>query len=147
MIGNIKPVTDPYHELENIQGNLYHKNTNAWLKNAVNYIFGTNYVPQKMYSIEEETLNDGIRLGAEFAVVDGVFRLAKVLGRSLWELEPFRRGFVYEKALNLKGAFRTSNFPVIDAFYKGVATSIKTLDIRAKSYLKGNAVFNQLKNI
>lgn len=50
-----------------------------------------------MYSVEEETLNDGIRLGAEFAVAEGVFRLVKVLGRSLWELEPFRRGFVYER--------------------------------------------------
>lgn len=39
---------------------------------------------------------------------------------------------------------KSSNFPVIDAFYKGVATSIKTLNLGAKSYGKGNAVFNQL---
>ena len=39
---------------------------------------------------------------------------------------------------------KSPNFPVIDAFHNGVATSIKTLDLGAKSYQKNNAVFNKL---
>ena len=57
---------------------------------------------------------------------------------------PLERGFVYESMMNLKGAMKSSNFPTIDAFYNGVATSIKTLDLGAKTYLKNNSVFNKL---
>ena len=39
---------------------------------------------------------------------------------------------------------KSSNFPTIDAFYNCVATSIKTLDLGAKTYLKNNSVFNKL---
>ncbi|WP_280694253.1 hypothetical protein [Chryseobacterium sp. H1D6B] len=60
-------------------------------------------------------------------------------------MAPLERGFVYESMLKLKGAFRSSNFPVIDAFADGIATSIKTLDLGAKSYAKNNAVYNSLK--
>lgn len=44
------------------------------------------------------------------------------------------------------GGNLVKNYPVIDKFVNGVATSIKTLDVGAKSYLKGNNVFNKLKD-
>jgi RHS repeat-associated protein len=68
--------------------------------------------------------------------------------RSIWKMPakgPQSRGFVYEKMLKLKGLMKTSNFPTIDAFHKGVATSVKTMNLNAKSYQKGNAVYNKLK--
>lgn len=54
------------------------------------------------------------------------------LGKSsVWELNPFKRGREIEKALgqNLPG-----NFPTIDKFISGTATSIKSLDLNAASY-------------
>jgi hypothetical protein len=49
----------------------------------------------------------------------------------VWSLNPFARGTAAERALgrNLPG-----NFPVIDRFADGVATSIKTIDLGATSY-------------
>ena len=70
----------------------------------------------------------------------------KNAGGALWKIAPLERGFVYESMLGLKGTFSVKNYPVIDAFYNGVATSIKTLDLGAKSYLKGNSVYNKLVN-
>lgn len=37
------------------------------------------------------------------------------------------------------------NYPVIDAFYDGIATSIKTMDLRAKSYAGGKNIYSTLK--
>lgn len=41
---------------------------------------------------------------------------------------------------NLKG-----NFPTIDKFLNGVATSIKSIDLKAKSYQNANALYSRLK--
>ena len=38
------------------------------------------------------------------------------------------------------------NFPVIDKFENGVATSIKSFDLELQSYNKGNGLFNKLKS-
>lgn len=46
--------------------------------------------------------------------------------------------------LGLKGLMKSPNFPVIDAFYNGVATSVKTLNVFAKQYIKDGAVGKQL---
>jgi len=50
---------------------------------------------------------------------------------NVWSMPPLARGVAVENALgrNLPG-----NFPVIDRFVDGVATSIKSLDLGAKSY-------------
>lgn len=152
-IGNVEPLVDRYYELERIDGVLYHKNSYAVLKDWWNDIFGTDLVPKRKYDVEEEINNDLIRFAGEWAVTGIVFKalgglagqLLKSAGNSLWKISAVQRGFVYESMLNLKGSFKTTNFPVIDAFYKGVATSIKTLDLGAKSYLKGNTVYNTLK--
>jgi len=50
---------------------------------------------------------------------------------AVWALKPLERGVAIENALgrNLPG-----NFPVIDRFANGIATSIKSLDLGAKTY-------------
>ncbi|MFK8298993.1 hypothetical protein ACI76O_11770 [Capnocytophaga cynodegmi] len=152
-IGNVPPSTDRYYELVEIEGVLYHKNTNTIHKKAINTILGTTWIEKKEYDISEESLNDAIRMGSDIAITGLVIKsvagaageILKSAGNSLWKVAPLDRGFVYEKMLNLKGKFNTPNFPVIDAFYQGVATSVKTVDLTAKSYLKGKAVFNTLK--
>ena len=63
--------------------------------------------------------------------------------KGAWNLNPFDRGKSIEKTLYGWG----DNYPVID-FYDSdtkVATSIKSLDLNAKSYKSGNAVFNRVK--
>ncbi len=52
-------------------------------------------------------------------------------------MNPFKRGKVVEKRL---GQNLPDNFPTIDRFDGGVATSIKTLDLGAKSYQRGSAL-------
>jgi RHS repeat-associated protein len=56
-------------------------------------------------------------------------------GVSAWELGPFSRGRQIHEALgeNLPG-----NYPTIDIFDDGVATSIKSLDLKAKTYQNTN---------
>ena len=98
----------------------------------------------------------GIGLDLVCAVIPGVTinaGTAKTLAKSsleiadrvvdakgAWSLNPFDRGKSIEKTLHGWG----DNYPVID-FYDSdtkVATSIKSLDLNAKSYKSGNAVFN-----
>jgi len=49
---------------------------------------------------------------------------------SVWKLNPFERGLKIEKLLGAN----MGNYPVIDKFSNGVATSIKSIDLDAKSY-------------
>ncbi|KFF73830.1 hypothetical protein HX13_17680 [Chryseobacterium sp. P1-3] len=150
--GSVKP-NDDYHELTRINGNLYHKNTDNWVGRNVNRLFGTGFDEKLRYDVDHEidmgTLQEFgamVVTGMALGKVGGVAgALLKKAGGSLWGMAPLERGFVYETILGLKGAFKSSNFPVIDAFADGVATSIKTLDLAAKSYAKNNQVFNTLK--
>lgn len=50
----------------------------------------------------------------------------------VWKLNPFQRGQQIEQAL---GHNLPSNFPTIDRFENGIATSIKSIDLDAASYL------------
>jgi filamentous hemagglutinin len=52
-------------------------------------------------------------------------------GRGVWELDPFKRGRAIEIAL---GHNLPPNYPVIDRFSNGIATSIKSIDLTAQSY-------------
>lgn len=63
-------------------------------------------------------------------------------GRSIWELNPLGRGFAAEKVL---GGNLPKAFPVIVKFVNGVVTSIKSIDVTAASYTKGNGLLNTLK--
>jgi RHS repeat-associated protein len=49
----------------------------------------------------------------------------------VWSMKPFARGSAIEEAL---GANLPKNFPTIDRFSNGVATSIKSIDLGAASY-------------
>ena len=101
----------------------------------------------------------GIGLDLVCAVIPGVTinaGTAKTLAKSsleiadkvvdakgAWNLNPFDRGKSIEKTLD----GWNNNFPVIDKFNKDsrTITSIKSLDLNAKSYQSGNAVFNRVK--
>jgi hypothetical protein len=60
---------------------------------------------------------------------------------SVWSMNPFVRGNIIEKSLGGWG----DNTRVIDAFSKGVATSIKSLDLNAKTYQSASALRSTLK--
>jgi hypothetical protein len=64
-----------------------------------------------------------------------------VEGGAVWKLGPGPRGEAIEQAFghNLPG-----NFPVIDRFNNGVASSIKSIDLDGASYLTGNTLGNTL---
>ena len=62
---------------------------------------------------------------------------------SVWALGASQRGFAIEAQL---GGNLPYGFPVIDKFENGVATSIKSIDVTAESYMKGNGLFNALKS-
>lgn len=51
--------------------------------------------------------------------------------RGVWSMTPFARGVAIERTL---GQNLPSNFPRIDRFHNGVATSIKSMDVTAPTY-------------
>jgi len=61
---------------------------------------------------------------------------------SVWTLNQVERGLAVEEKL---GGNLPKNFPVVDRFTNGVATSIKSVDLAAKTYNKGNGLLNLLK--
>ena len=63
--------------------------------------------------------------------------------KGAWSLDPFKRGFALEALRKVE----YNNFPVIDRWIEKTKTaiSIKSLDLNAKSYQSGNAVFNKVK--
>jgi hypothetical protein len=61
---------------------------------------------------------------------------------SVWNMAPSARGFAIEGML---GGNLPKAFPVIDKFADGVATSIKSIDLTAETYGKGNNLLNTLK--
>ena len=67
---------------------------------------------------------------------------AKVLDK-IWDMKPFDRGMVIEKML---GGW-CDNFPVIDKYDEitKTATSIKSIDLNAKSYASPSAITRKLK--
>lgn len=60
-------------------------------------------------------------------------RLVQQTAQSVWKLNPFIRGMEIENILG-RSPQLTQNYPVIDKFYNGVATSIKSIDLAAKTY-------------
>lgn len=65
----------------------------------------------------------------------GMTSLMPQRAASPWMLKPWERGRVIE---NMLGANTGWNFPVIDRYLNGVATSIKTIDLDAKTYQTGS---------
>ena len=127
---------------------LYHKYRHNGLMKFLNWL-GSKNITNKQYSAHNEMLSEefiGMAVGYGVFKAAGVaFSIFKSAGGSIWKLSNWsQRGFVYEK---LMGGNLVQNFPVIDKFIKGVATSIKTLDLAAATYTKetGKAVYNKLK--
>ncbi len=83
----------------------------------------------------------GATLGlAAPAVAAGEAALAAGGTASLWGLAPAARGLAVEA---MEGG-NLGNFPVIDKFANGVATSIKSLDLGAASYQSGGALLSRV---
>jgi RHS repeat-associated protein len=61
---------------------------------------------------------------------------------TVWDLDKFARGFKIEEEL---GGNLPKNFPTIDKFINGTATSIKSIDLGAKSYESASALKSLLK--
>lgn len=61
----------------------------------------------------------------------------------VWKDSPFKRGKEIEKAL---GQNLPDNFPTIDKFVNGNATSIKSLDVNAKTYQDSSALTRKLND-
>jgi hypothetical protein len=72
-----------------------------------------------------------IRITGRRFVLEGKINPWVVIARGVWAMKPFARGRAVEQVLgtNLPG-----NFPAIDRFLQGTATSIKSLDLAAKTY-------------
>ncbi len=92
---------------------------------------GKDFFTDEKLSTTEKVLN--------FIPIVGEFRGASSVWRMTNSLE---RGLMIEKAL---GGNLPKNFPVIDKLVDGVATSIKSVDLTAKSYNEGNGLLSTLK--
>jgi RHS repeat-associated protein len=98
-------------------------------------------------ALQTDSLTQGAEAAAGYlalaAALRGIGRLAATVrewraapapnpgNAHIWAMRPFARGVAIENALgrNLPG-----NYPVIDRFINGIATSIKSLDLGAKTY-------------
>ena len=89
-----------------------------------------------------------LTLGGSSALLSTERAVAPVIGRaagqelaafesSVWRLPPVTRGEAIEQAL---GQNLPKNFPVIDKFENGVATSIKSIDLNAATYSNSGAL-------
>lgn len=93
---------------------------------------------------------DGARIGAEFTAMEagGVLALRGAStyfkGESVWAMYALQRRRRIEEMLGANPLWSKS-FPTIDKVVDRVATSIKIMDLTAKSYQQGNAVLNTLK--
>lgn len=129
------------------QNLLYHKYHYSGLKKFINWLCGAKNITNKEYSPHNEMMSEEF---AGMAISYGVFKAAgfayqaiKASAGSIWKLPGWlERGFVYEA---MKGANLPKGFKTIDKFVKGVATSIKTLDLKADTYIKAGKVFGKLK--
>jgi RHS repeat-associated protein len=76
---------------------------------------------------------DTVEKGARLPGFCGIVGDAEIIAAegSVWDLNPLARGRAIEQSV---GANLPSNFPIIDGFANGVATSIKSLDLGAATY-------------
>jgi RHS repeat-associated protein len=85
-----------------------------------------------------------LRYAKGFTVVRAAGEALTRVASSVWNLSPFARGWAIEELI-LGGARRLHpNFPVIDDFLGGVATSIKSLDLTAATYQSASALTGRL---
>jgi len=121
-----------------------------WINGLLGY--STQSVALKKYSWHDVALGTEFRDIALMGVLakmasplaQSVMGMLKKSGGSIWKLASWvERGFIYEAS---QGANLAKNYPVIDKFLNGVATSIKTLDFNMSTYAKNSkAIYNTLK--
>ena len=82
------------------------------------------------------------------ACIDGdcgnEIQLSAKLGQDVWKMNPFTRGMKIESTLG-RSPQLVQNFPTIDRFENGVVTSIKSIDLAAKSYQNLQTLQSTLK--
>jgi hypothetical protein len=62
-----------------------------------------------------------------------VIDVSSRIGQNVWNLRPMERGWEIEKAIGRSPQF-VHNFPTVDRFTNGIITSIKSIDLEAKTY-------------
>jgi RHS repeat-associated protein len=80
-------------------------------------------------------------MGLAFGGVESTLETG-LMRQSIWSLNQVDRGLEAERIL---GGNLPANFPVIDKIENGVATSIKSVDLGAKTYNQGNGLLNTFK--
>ncbi|MNJ86184.1 hypothetical protein D3C87_36720 [compost metagenome] len=113
-------------------------------------VFREVYYKKQLVSGGYPYLNDptgflGPGPGDDFNYSHIVLIALKKTKGSLWGVKSISRGFIFEEMLeaNLR---KIKNYPVIDDFANGVATSIKTLVLSAKGYTKNpQRIYSKLK--
>jgi hypothetical protein len=139
------------------QPGFYYKHKSDGFAKFANWINGLFGYPKNNNTLKKYSWHD-VALGAElrdYALMGVLAKIASPIaksamsmlkgsGGSLWKMASWvERGFVYEAS---QGANLVKNYPVIDKFLKGVATSIKTLDFNMDTYAKNSkAIYNTLK--
>lgn len=97
----------------------------------------------------EEAMQQAQLQGLAAAVVGGTMGVAGGYlanhAQSVWQLTPFQRGVAIENALG-RSPNLVQNFPVIDRFENGVATSIKSIDLGAATYQNINTLSRVLES-
>lgn len=91
------------------------------------------------------TLGGGLGSSAASLTTSGLAAASRAVtstSSTVWKLNPFQRGQAIEQAL---GHNLPSNFPTIDRFEKGIATSIKSMDLNASTYQSASAMSRTLK--
>ena len=135
----------------------YYKYKSDGLGKFANWVNGLFGYPQTNVTLKKYSWHD-VAIGAELRdyalmgvlakiaspIAKAAMRMLKSSGGSLWKMASWvERGFVYEAS---QGANLVKNYPVIDKFMNGVATSIKTLDFNMVSYAKNaKSIYNTLK--
>jgi RHS repeat-associated protein len=103
-----------------------------------------------MYGLTAKELDNYINFGGGVAAVAGGVAGAAgggaaTISSSVFELAPVARGRLIEWILGTAaGGSLPANFPTIDRFLNGVATSVKSIDLLAKTYQSGSALLSRL---
>ncbi len=127
--GTPKPLAAPVHEKTGLEAcgqcNRYHPGAEPYVAPPQE---GVEAICPECYAIGTGGIAKGIfrAFAAKLGLVE-----AEAVSKSVWSLSPFERGVAIEKTL---GQNLPQNFPVIDKFENGLATSIKSMDLSAKSY-------------
>ena len=138
---------DPAALKRNIQAfeDGYHAGAPQKLGIITDFIPGVNVLKWVYQAVTGKEFFTQEKMSAGQLLLNAVPFFGKVIseGTSVWRLaNGLERGLEIERIL---GGNLPKNFPVIDKLENGVATSIKSLDLTAKSYNNGNGLYNTLK--